>query len=255
MTAAINRIIPCLLLKGEGFCKTTRFRNPVYLGEPVNILKIFNEKEVSEIAILDIDATPEKKEPKFELLQDLASECFMPLAYGGGLTHIDQIKRLFRIGFEKAIINTAALENPELIRTAARIFGAQSIVVCIDVKKKLLGGDEVVTHGGRRRTGIRPEEWAQRVAALGAGEIIINSVDRDGTMTGYDIDLIGRVTRAVRLPVVASGGARNVSDFGAAVKSAHASACAAGAMFVFQGRHRAVLINVPSASDIERALA
>jgi len=254
MTKTNSRIIPSLLLKGGGFYKTVRFKKPVYLGEPVNILKIFNEKEVNEIAILDIDATVDKREPNFTLLQDLASECFMPLAYGGGLTTVEQIKRLFRIGFEKAIISTGALENPSLIEDAARMFGAQSVVVCIDVKKKLLGGDEVVIRGGRQKTGMKPENWARRVEALGVGEIIINSVDRDGTMSGYDLDLIGRVTRAVGVPVVASGGARNVSDFAAAVKSARASACAAGAMFVFHGRHRAVLINVPPAKEIERAL-
>jgi len=254
MTKTNSRIIPSLLLKGEGFYKTVRFKRPVYLGEPVNILKIFNEKEVNEIAILDIDATVEKREPNFTLLQDLASECFMPLAYGGGLASVEQIKRLFRIGFEKAIISTGAFENPGLIEEAARIFGAQSVVVCIDVKKKLLGGDEVVIRGGRKKTGIKPENWARRVESLGAGEIIFNSVDRDGTMSGYDFDLIGRVARDVGVPVVASGGARNLADFAAAVKSAGASACAAGAMFVFQGRHRAVLINVLSAKEIERAL-
>jgi cyclase len=255
MIQSNNRIIPCLLLKGRGFYKTLQFRNPVYLGEPVNILKIFNEKGVNEIVILDIDAALDKREPNFALLQDLASECFMPLAYGGGLTHIDQIKRLFRIGFEKAVINTSAIEDPSLIEEASRIFGAQSVVVCIDVKKKIFGGDEVVIRGGRQKTGMTPENWARRVEALGAGEIIINSVDRDGTMSGYDLDLINRVALTVSVPVVALGGARNVADFALAVKSAHASACAAGAMFVFQGRHRAVLINVPTANEIEAALA
>lgn len=251
----VNRIIPSLLLQGAGFYKTTRFKNPVYLGDPINILKIFNEKEVDEIAILDITATRERREPSYELLQDIASECFMPLAYGGGITSVAQIKHLFQIGFEKVIINSAAFEQPELVTEAAQAFGSQSILVCIDVRKSLFGGYEVVTESATKKTKWKPETWAQRVAELGAGEIIVNSVDRDGTMTGYDLDLITCVAEAVNVPVIASGGARTVEDFSDAVKKGHASACAAGAMFVFQGRHRAVLINVPSRRDIQGALA
>lgn len=250
-----HRIIPSLLLNGVGFYKTTRFKNPVYLGDPINILKIFNEKEVDEIAVLDIGATPESREPNFELLQDMASECFMPLAYGGGVKTVEQMRRLFQIGFEKVILNSHVFERPQLIKEASAIFGNQSIVVCIDAKKGLLGGYHTVSHGGRRDRGIKPEEWARQVADLGAGEIIVNAVDRDGTMSGYDLELIRRVAAAVNVPVIASGGARTVADFGAAIKTAHASACAAGAMFVFHGRHRAVLINVPHSREIEAALA
>ena len=250
-----NRIIPCLLLKGAGFYKTTRFKDPVYLGDPINILKIFNEKEVDEITILDIGVTPAGGEPNFSLLQDMASECFMPLAYGGGIQSLEQIQRLFQIGFEKIVLNSHAFTRPELIQSAANTFGSQSIVVCIDARKNLLGGYHVVSNGARRDQPWKPEVWARRVADLGAGELIINSVNRDGTMTGYDLDLIQRVTTAVNIPVIACGGARSIDDFKDAVKTAHASACAAGAMFVFQGRHRAVLINVPPAQDIQRALA
>lgn len=251
----MTRIIPCLLLKGAGFYKTTKFKNPVYLGDPLNILKIFNEKEVDEIAVLDIAATPDGRDPDFTYLQDLASECFMPLAYGGGVKSVEQVQRLFQIGFEKVILNSHALARPELIQEAAQIFGSQSIVVSIDVKKGLLGGMHVWSHSGRKEHRQSPEEWARKAADLGAGEIVINSINRDGTMTGYDLELIKRITSAVSVPVIALGGARNIEDFSAAVHEAQASACAAGAMFVFQGPHRAVLINVPPAKEIERALA
>lgn len=250
----INRVIPTLLLKGSGFYKTTKFANPVYLGDPLNILKIFNEKEVDEIVVLDITATPENRGPDFAFLQDLASECFMPLAYGGGISDVAQIRRLFQIGYEKIVLNSHALERPEMITEASKAFGSQSIVVCIDVKKGLFGGDHVVSRSARKEHKLRPEQWAKQAEALGAGEIIVNSVNRDGTMTGYDLELIERVASAVSVPVIASGGARNVGDFTAAVRQSHASACAAGAMFVFQGPHRAVLINVPSPREIRAAL-
>ena len=250
----VNRVIPCLLLRDSGFYKTTQFKKPVYLGDPLNILRIFNEKEVDEVAILDIAATAERRAPAYELLQDLASECFMPLAYGGGVRTTDQIKRLVHIGFEKVILNSAAVERPELITEAARAIGTQSVLVCIDCRKTLFGRYEVVTHGATRRTGLAPEDWARQAAARGAGELLVNAVDRDGTLSGYDLELVSRVAAAVSVPVVASGGARHVDDFAAAVGRG-ASACAAGAMFVFQGRHRAVLINVPSRQEIVGALA
>jgi imidazole glycerol-phosphate synthase subunit HisF len=250
-----HRIIPVLLLKGAGFYKTTRFKDPVYLGDPINILRIFNEKEVDEIVILDVEATPAGRGPNFALLQDMASECYMPLAYGGGITTVAEIKRLFQIGFEKVVLNSALFDRPDLITEATQMFGSQSLVVCIDVKKTLLGGYQVVSASARNKTSWKPVEWACRAAELGAGEIIINSVDRDGTMEGYDLELVSRVARAVSIPVVACGGARNVQDFADAVKKSHASACAAGAMFVFQGRHRAVLINVPPAREIQKALS
>jgi imidazole glycerol-phosphate synthase subunit HisF len=251
----MTRIIPCLLLNGTGFFKTTKFKDPVYLGDPLNILKIFNEKEVDEVAVLDISATVQNKGPNFTYLQDLASECFMPLAYGGGVKSVEQVQRLFQIGFEKVILNSHALQRPQLIREVADVFGSQSIVVSIDVKKGVLGRMHVCSHGGRQQHRQSPEAWARQAAELGAGEIIINSINRDGTMTGYDLELIRSITSEVSVPVIALGGARNVADFSAAVHEAHASACAAGAMFVFQGPHRAVLINVPPAREIERALA
>jgi cyclase len=245
-----TRVIPCLLLKGNGFYKTIKFKNPVYLGDPINIIKIFNDKMVDEICILDISATNENKGPNFSLLKSLASECFMPLGYGGGINNIEQIKELFYIGFEKIILNTAAIENPNIIKDASNLFGSQSIVVSIDVKKKFLGKYEVMIKSGKKKTAVDPVIIAKKMEKYGAGEIIINSIDRDGTMQGYDISLIKMVSESVKIPVIACGGAGKVADFKDAIEIGRASAVAAGSMFVFQGPHRAVLINYPSMIDI-----
>lgn len=250
-----TRVIPCLLLKGNGFYKTTKFKNPVYLGDPINILKIFNDKEVDEIFVLDIGATPLQKDLNMSLLRDFASECFMPLGYGGGIRTLDQMKAVFQLGFEKVAMNTSAYENPELVTQGASAFGSQSIVVSIDAKKSLLGNYEVMTLSGNKKTGRKPAEYAREMEARGAGEILLNAVDRDGTMEGYDLTLVKMVAATVKIPVIACGGAANVEDFGAAVKEAGASAAAAGAMFVFQGPHRAVLINFPSPDELESVFA
>lgn len=249
------RVIPCLLLNGTGFYKTTRFDKPVYVGDPINILRIFNEKEVDEICILDIGASRRGMGPNISFLRDLASECFMPLSYGGGITSINQMKELCYAGFEKVVINTAAMEQPKLLEEAAAMLGSQSVVVSIDAKKKFLGGYEVMTRSGMKKTGRDPVQHAKMAEQLGSGEILINSIDRDGTMQGYDLDLISMVSNSVRVPVVACGGAGRVGDFAAAVKRGGASAVAAGAMFVFHGPHRAVLVNVPAPHELEAALA
>jgi cyclase len=249
------RIIPLLLLHGTGFFKTQRFKDPTYLGDPLNILKIFNEKEVDEIAIVDIDATPAGRPPDFSRLSDMASECFMPLAYGGGVTTVAEIKELFRTGFEKVILNSVTYTRPELVTEAARIFGSQSVVVSIDARKKFFGKYEAVASGGRVKTGREPAAWAAEMVRRGAGEIMINAVERDGTMQGYDHTLIRQVTSAVGVPVIACGGASGVADFSTAFRESGAAACAAGALFVFHGRHRAVLINVPSPAVLRAALA
>lgn len=244
------RVIPVLLLRGRGLYKTTKFKNPVYLGDPLNTVRLFNEKEANEIVVLDIGATTEGRGPSFEFLEDLASECFMPFAYGGGITTVDEIKRLFFLGAEKAVINTAALDRADLIDEAARLFGAQSVVVSIDAKKKMLGGYEVCTHGGRKGRGRKPADLAREMEDRGAGEILINAIDRDGTMGGYDLDLIGDVAAAVSVPVVACGGASGPADFRTAI-TAGATAVSAGAYFVFQGKHRAVLISYPSEDELQ----
>jgi cyclase len=246
-----TRVIPCLLLKGNGFYKTIKFKNPVYLGDPVNILKIFNEKEVDEIFVLDIGVTLMQKEINMSLLRDFASECFMPLGYGGGIRNLDQMKAIFQLGFEKVAVNTAAQEYPDLITDAANSFGSQSVVVSIDVKKSWMGGYEVMTCAGSKKTGRNPTDYAIEMEARGAGELLVNGIDRDGTMLGYDLKLIKSVADAVEIPVIAVGGAGTVQHLGDAVKEAGASAVAAGAMFVFQGPHRAVLINVPSPEELK----
>jgi cyclase len=249
-----SRVIPALLLKNRGLVKTVKFKDPKYLGDPINIVRIFNDKEVDELVFLDITATPEKRRPSFDLLANITGECFMPLAYGGGIRDMDDIKTLFKLGIEKIILNTAAVESPELITRAAEQGGSQAVVISVDVRKGFLGRYEVFTHGGQKATGLAPVEFALEMEKRGAGELFLNSIDRDGTMQGYDIPLIKSVTQAVSIPVIACGGAHNLDDFSQAVKSGGASAVAAGSMFVFHGKHRAVLISYPTREEIERVL-
>jgi cyclase len=247
-----KRIIPSLLLRKRGFVKTRAFRDPVYLGDCFNTVRLFSEKEADELMILDIEATPEGRPPHFDLLHQLAGECFMPVGYGGGVRSLDHMYRLFRSGFEKVAVNTAAVESPELISQAAREFGSQSVVVSIDVRRKVFGRYEVFTAGGRRATGLNPVALACQAADLGAGEILLTAIDRDGTMDGYDIELTRSVAEAVRVPVVASGGAGTLADLARALDEGRASAVAAGSLFVFVGRHRAVLITYPSQEQLAR---
>jgi len=185
------------------------------------------------------------------LLAKIAEECFMPLGYGGGVRNVEDIRLILSLGFEKVSINSYAVENPSFIRAAADLFGSQSIVVSIDVKKNPLGKYRVFTHSGRKNTGLDPVRFAMEMDTVGAGELFLNSIDRDGTMQGYDIELIRRVSDAVSIPVVACGGAGSVNDLGDAVKRGGASAVAAGSLFVFQGRHRAVLINYPTPKELQ----
>ncbi len=248
----IPRVIPCLLLRGSGLVKTIRFKDPTYLGDPRNTVKIFNEKGVDELVFLDITATIEKREPNYELISEITSECFMPLGYGGGISNLDQMEKLFKIGVEKVVVNTYAAENSTFVSEAARAFGSQSVVVSLDVKRSLLGKYEIMVGAGKRRTGIEPITVAKQMEDAGAGEILLNSIDRDGTMQGYDLELIRRVTSVVIVPVVACGGAGSIEDLGCAVKQGGASAVAAGSIFVFHGRHRAVLINFPKRNELER---
>lgn len=239
------RIIPVLLLKDDGLIKTTRFKDPVYIGDPLNIVKIFNDKEVDEIVLLDIMATRYKRKPSIDRIFEIASECFMPFAYGGGVSELGEIKEILQSGAEKVVINSSAFLNPELITEASRQFGSQSIVVSIDVKKNMFGRYDVFIEGGTRNTKTDPVKFAVEMERRGAGEIFLNSIDKDGTCTGYDIFLIKQVARAVEVPVIACGGARNVDDFKEAVNIAGASAVSAGSMFVFQGPHKAVLVSFP----------
>ncbi len=249
-----TRVVPVLLLRGTGLVKTVKFKEPKYIGDPVNSVRIFNEKEVDELVFLDIAATSEGRGPDFDLLADIAGEAFMPMAYGGGITRLEQVQRIFALGFEKVVIDTAAYTEPQLIRDAVAIYGSQSIVGCVDVRRTLLGRYELSSHAGKTKQSVGLREHVQALERLGVGEIIVNAVDRDGTQSGYDLKLIREVSSAVSVPVVACGGASGIDDFVAAVQEGGASAVAAGSLFVFVGPHRAVLINYPARSDLARRL-
>ena len=250
----VPRMIPCLLLKGEGFYKTTKFREPSYLGDPLNIVRIFNEKEVDELCILDITATVVGKKPSFAYLAELAGECFMPLSYGGGITSLEDCKRLFGIGFEKVIINSALFSHPDIIERAAGQFGSQSVAASLDAKKAMFGGYHIWTRSGTVNTKRGAVNFAREMEAKGAGEILLNAMDRDGTMSGYDEALVGAVTEAVNIPVIASGGAASLADMVNLVRRTNVSAVAAGALFVYYGPHKAVLINPPTGELFRDAL-
>ena len=249
------RVIPALLLKGQGLVKTVKFKDPKYLGDPINIVRIFNDKEVDEIVLLDITATPENRAPRFEMLKNIASEAFIPLAYGGGIRSMDDVRALLSIGIEKLIMNTSAVENPSLVREVADHAGSQAAVVSMDVKKNFLGKYEVFTRCGQKKTGLDPVKHAVEMEKMGAGEIFVNSIDRDGTMQGYDIDLVRKVADAVNVPVVACGGAGNLSHVAEVIKQGHASAAAAGSMFVFQGPLRGVLISYPAPKELKEFIS
>ena len=244
------RIIPCLLLKGKGLVKTVKFKEPKYLGDPINAVRIFNEKETDELVFLDITAGPEKRTVHLDVVRQIGDECFMPFAVGGGIRSIESIREILSAGAEKVVLNSHAIENPDFVRQAADRFGNQSIVVSIDVQKKMFGRYEVFIYGGRQGTGMDPAELARTMQERGAGEILINSINRDGTGEGYDLELVSRVTAAVNIPVVACGGAGTLLHMAEAVKQGGASAAAAGSLFVFHGKRRAVLINYPTRSEL-----
>jgi len=243
--------MPVLLIQNGGLVKSIRFKDHKYVGDPINAVKIFNDKEVDEIVILDISASREKRPPNIAKIAEIAGEAFMPLAYGGGITRLEQIKEILYQGAEKIVLNTSAIDRPELITEAASRFGNQSIVVSIDAQKNWLGKYKVYRDNGAKVTALAPEELAQKAEAAGAGEIFLTSIDRDGTFSGYDLDLIKRVSQAVGIPVIACGGAAEIIDFSQAVVDGGASALAAGSMFVFQRPHRAVLISYPSQQEIK----
>jgi len=250
----IPRVMPCLLVQNDRLVKTVKFKNPAYVGDPVNAIKIFNEKEVDELILLDISATAAGRPPNFDLIKEVASECFMPLCYGGGVRDVNAMRRLFGMGVEKIAINSACAERPDLVREAARLFGSQSVVASIDVKADWRGGYRVYSRGGRRSAGVDPVTYARLLESLGAGEILLTSIDRDGTWEGFDLRLVNLVSQAVSVPVIACGGARSTDDFGRAVREGGASACAAGSMFVYQARGLGVLIKFPERRDLQRVL-
>ena len=246
-----SRVIPVLLCNLEGsLVKTKQFKKPVYVGDPVNAVKIFNEKEVDELIFLDITATQQGRGPNIRYISEIATEAFMPLCYGGGLNNVGDIKAVIKAGIEKVAINSALASDPDLLSRAADVLGSSSTVASIDVKKDFWGKYKVVIKSGTQNLSMPPEEFAQMVEKMGAGEIVLNSVDRDGMMEGFDLQMIEKVSKAVSIPVIACGGAGTVAHFREAVQSG-ASAVAAGSMFVFQGKHRAVLISYPSQAELK----
>lgn len=246
------RIIPTLLIDDRDLIKTVQFGKRTYLGDPVNAVKIFNRKGIDELSILDIGATKNNREPDYELLKDIASEAFMPLSYGGGIKTIQQIHDLLAIGYEKVVINTELVRNPDLIKLAANQFGSQSIVASIDAKK-VNGTYKCCIADGAELVDINPVDLAQKAENLGAGEIIINSIDCDGMMTGYDINLVQSITSSVKVPVIAIGGAGGIDDLKNVLHEGHAHAAAGGSMFVYYGRLKAVLITAPSELELTDA--
>jgi len=245
------RVIPCLLYDGNGLIKTIRFRSPVYIGDATNAIRIFNEKEVDELILLDIKASLKNQKPNVDLIKKIASECFMPLCYGGGITTIQDIKEVVSVGVEKVSLNSIAVENPLFVKEAARTYGSSTIVITIDYKKNFWGKMIVTGVGGTQKSKYDPVDFAQLMEEMGAGEIVLNSIANDGTMSGYDIETIAKVTSKVTIPIIAMGGAGRMEHFKEVIQKAHVSAVAAGSMFVFQGKHKAVLINYPDRNLIE----
>lgn len=246
------RIIPCLLVHNKGLVKTVKFKDPKYVGDPINAVKIFNEKEVDELIVVDIDASRQNYEPDFKMIENLAVECRMPLCYGGGIKTVEQAQRIFNLGVEKIAISSIVIDNPAIVTQMAERVGNQSVVVVLDIKKKSLSSKyEIWTHNGTKNTGKNPVEFAAEMEKSGAGEIVLNSIDHDGMMKGYDTDLIQKVRDAISIPMTVLGGAGSIEDIGSIIKQHNIIGAAAGSLFVFKGKYRAVLISYPTKTEKE----
>jgi len=244
------RIIPCLLVKNKGLVKTVKFGASKYVGDPINAVKIFNEKEVDELIVFDIDATAKGVDPDFRMIQNLAAECRMPFCYGGGVKTAEQAKTIIGLGVEKVALSAAALENPALVTQIADEIGSQSVVVVLDVKKRAFGERyEIYTHNARINTGICPIDLARTLEKLGVGEIVINSIDNDGEMKGYDLTLAKKIREVIRVPMTVLGGAGSLNDIGNLISNFGIVGAAAGSLFVFKGVYKAVLINYPTPEE------
>lgn len=243
------RIIPSLLYHDKGLVKTVNFKSPKYVGDPINAVRIFNEKQVDELAFFDIDATVLGKEPDYALIEKLANQSRMPLCYGGGVKTKEQAQRIFSLGIEKIALSSAIIQNPKLVTEIAERVGSQSVIVVLDVKKKVFGGYELYTHNGKKATGVNPLKLAAEMQQLGAGEIIINSIDQDGSMNGYDMSLIEKVAGVTSLPLTVLGGAGSLQDIEKVIEKHGVIGVAAGSLFVFKGPYKAVLINYPSQTE------
>ncbi len=248
------RIIPCLLVHDKGLVKSVQFKNYKYVGDPINAVRIFNEKEVDELMVIDIDATVENREPDYKMIENLAAECRMPLCYGGGVKTVAQAQRIFSLGVEKIAVSAAAIADISLIKKMGDVVGSQSVVVVVDVKKKLLGGYEVYTHNGKKKTGKNPFEYVKELEKAGAGEIVINAIDQDGTMKGYDLPLIEKVREAITIPMSVLGGAGSLQDIGQLINKFGIIGAAAGSLFVFVGKYKAVLINYPKREEKDQLI-
>jgi len=249
-----TRVIPCLLLKNESLVKTVKFKKYHYIGDPVNTVRIFNELEVDELMFLDIFASKEDRKINFKILKDIANECFMPLSYGGNIKSLEDAKKIFEIGFEKVVINSNAFNNLKLVEEIAAYFGNQSVVGAIDVKKTFFGHEAVYSHHGRKKQNNDVVEWAKKLEKAGVGELLITSIEREGSWEGYATDLLKKVTESVGVPVIANGGAGKVEHIGDIVNKANVSACAVGSMVVYQKKDMGVLVNFPDKKELERAL-
>lgn len=245
-----SRIIPCLLIHKKGLVKTVKFKNPKYVGDPINAVKIFNEKEVDELIVLDIDATSEGREPDLKMIKNLADECRMPFCYGGGIISVEQAKKIISLGVEKVALSNAALSNLELCKEIGSIIGNQSVVVVIDVKKKnLFGGYEIYTHNGKNKSHWKLKDLLEKLEEIKVGEIVINSIDNDGTMQGYDINLVKNVREKCSMPISVLGGAGSLIDIQKLISKFKVIGAAAGSLFVFKGKYKAVLINYPNRKE------
>ena len=246
-----TRVIPSLLLKGGSLVKTVKFKKYNYIGDPVNTVRIFNELEVDELMFLDIFASRKKSDINFQLLKDIANECFMPLSYGGGIHNFNDAKKIFEIGFEKIVINSAAYTDLKLVKQLAKHFGSQSIIGSIDIKMNIFGKEITYSHHGKTKQSIKPIEQAQRLVDSGVGELLVTSIDHEGMWNGYQINLIRQISDAVDVPVIANGGAGSINDLGKAVKQGHASAVAVGSLVVYQKKGMGVLVNFPGQNDFK----
>ena len=249
-----TRVIPCLQLIGDSLVKTVKFSNHGYIGDPVNTVRIFNELEVDELCFLDIRATVEGRTPNISILQQISNECFMPLSYGGGVREFAIAKQILSIGFEKIVVNTEAYRNPSFLTKMADHFGAQAVIGSIDVKKNLWGKYLVYVKDGTEKTSLDPVEWAQKMQDAGAGELLLTSMDRDGTWSGYDLELTRKVAESVSIPVIANGGAGTIAHIKDVVKNGHASAVSLGSMVVYQKKEMGVLVNFPDKAELEKNL-
>jgi len=249
-----TRVIPCLLLKNESLVKTVKFKEYNYIGDPVNTVRIFNELEVDELMFLDIFASKENRNINYKILADIANECFMPLSYGGNIKSLDDAKKIYEIGFEKVVINSNAFGNLKLIEEIAKYFGNQSVVGSIDVKQSFWGGQKIYSHHGRKKQSVDVVEWAKHLENAGVGELLVTSIDREGSWDGYDLELIKSITQNVQVPVIANGGCGSIEHIGQVVKQANASACAVGSMVVYQKKGMGVLVNFPDRRRLEEVL-